>query len=107
MASYMHNPMFGQDDSQDAGWGYDVGGSGISAGDMLRAGTQIFDTVAHLVEPDAYANQGGGAYYQPPAYAQPVGVPRQGSVAAAGSIDSNVLLLGGLGLAALFLFRKK
>jgi hypothetical protein len=107
MASYMHNPMFGQDDSQDAGWGYDVGGSGISAGDILNAATQIYDTTAHLIQPDAYANQGGGAYYQPPTYTGPVVAPRQGSVAAAGSIDSNVLLLGGLGLAALFFFRKK
>ena len=109
MASYMHNPMFGQDDSYDSGGDYHAGGSGATAADWIRAGTQVIDTIGHIVQPSAYQNQGGGAYYEEPTYAQPIGggLPRQGSVAAAGSIDSNVLLLGGLGLAALFLFRKR
>jgi hypothetical protein len=109
MASYMKNPMFGQDDSYDSGWGYDAGGSGATAADWIGLGTQVVDTLGHILQPSAYQQTGGGAYYDQPAYAQPVGggLPRQGTTSAMGSIDSNVLLLGGLGLAALFLFRKK
>jgi hypothetical protein len=105
MASYMHNPMFGQDDSEDSGWGYDAGGSGISAGDLIGAGTSIFDTIAHIIQPSAY-QQPSVAVPLPQTYAPPLGIA-PGSVVAAGSISSNMLLIGGLGLAALFFFRKK
>ena len=108
MASYMHNPMFGQDDSQDSGVGYDAGGGGVSASDLIGLGTQALDTLGHILQPSAYQQQGGGAQYMPPTYAPPLGVtPLPGSVVATGSINSNMLLIGGLGLAALFLFRKK
>ncbi len=116
MASYMHNPMFGQDDSYDSGWGYDAGGSGyeassdsgISAHDIFNIGGKLIDLTGRIIAPDTYQQQYPGAQY-PPVYTGPAtGLPpRVGSVAAAGSIDSNVLLLGGLGLAALFLFRKR
>jgi len=106
MASYMHNPMFGQDDSEDSGVGYDAtGGSGASASDLFGIGAQVFDTFAHIIQPSAY-QQPAVALPMPQTYAPPLGVT-PGSVMAAGSISSNMLLIGGLGLAALFFFRKK
>ena len=118
MASYMHNPMFGQDDSYDSGWDYDAGGSGytassdsgISAHDIFNVGGQLIDLAGRIIAPETYQQTYPGAQYPPvytgPSSSLPAGV-RAGTVGAAGSIDSNVLLLGGLGLAALFLFRKK
>jgi hypothetical protein len=128
MASYMRNPMFGQDSSYDQGWDYDSGwsdysgepstpsytsepeGSGLTGAQWANIGVHVLDTLGRIIQPDAY-QQPVDAGYVGPAYAPSAGTPapivRPGSVAAAGSIDSNVLLIGGLGLAALFLFRKR
>src|SRR3989304_1570925 len=112
MASYMHNPMFGQDDSYDSGWGYDAGydSGGISAHDIFNVGGKLIDLAGRIIAPETYQQTYPGAQYPPvytgPTSSLPAGV-RAGTVGAAGSIDSNVLLIGGLGLAALILFRKK
>lgn len=125
MASYMHNPMFGQDYSEEAGWAYDTGASYYSGGAYapgytnepegagttaswqsvvaggLGLATSIVNAVAGQQPVDAQP-----VYTQAPPIAQlPTVTP--GSVSAVGNISSNVLLIGGLGLAALFFFRKK
>jgi hypothetical protein len=109
MASYMKNPMFGQDDSYDSGWGYDAGGGSGATSQWVGLGTQLLDVIGRVTAPETYQQTYPGAQYPTtPTYAPPLGTTVQpGSVAAAGSIDSNVLLIGGLGLAALFFFRKK
>src|SRR3989304_112731 len=107
MASYMHNPMFGQDDSYDSGWGYDAGGSGydagydsggISAHDIFNVGGKLIDLAGRIIAPETYQQTYPGAQYPPvytgPTSSLPAGV-RAGTVGAAGSIDSNVLLIGG------------
>ena len=102
MASYMHNPMFGQDDSQDSGYGYDAG-SGTSANweSIVAGGLGLATSIINATSgPQPVAAQ---PIYTGP----PVVVPAPGTVTAAGSVSSNMLLIGGLGLAALFLLKKK
>ena len=128
MASYQRNPMFGQAAyDENAGWAYDTGwsdysmgsssvpytnepeGTGSAAGwQSIVAGgiglaTSIVDAVAGQQQVGAQP-----VYMQAPPVTQlPAPGTMPGTVSAVGNISSNVLLIGGLGLAALFFFRKK
>ena len=129
MASYQRNQMFGQDSSYDQGWDYDSGwsdysgepstpsytsepeGSGLTGAQWANVGMHVLDTLGHIIQPDAYQQPVDAGYYQAPpstpVYRPPATTVSPGSVAATGSINSTVLLAGGLGLAALFFFRKR
>jgi hypothetical protein len=85
--------------SDEGGGGIDWGAVGAAA---ITAGAAALPIIAGQVFPQANQATVGAA---------PVGTgvvtARPGTIGVAGSISSSVLLVGGLGLAALFLFRKK
>ena len=121
MANYQQNPMFGQSDGGDGslpvtwdayGGGYSTDPSAVpvtsgpeSSGmgvNWTAIGTTLINAGASVAQAALASDQPVGAQ---PIYQQPTYVPPSGTIAAAGSINSTVLLAGAAAL--LFILMKK